>query len=159
MKRFACVFLFMFFLVMFLGADENDATVDRTVKPIDVNDLLGLDLNQAYEKLGVPFEIFPLRGETAEQDDVVFYYKNHLYLFWFRNKVWQVRLDERYKEDFLGIRIGMTREKVIQTLDCSYKIVDESLIFIMPDRGYPVRLRLFFTSNKLKDAYLYRGDF
>ena len=109
--------------------------------------------------LGVPFEIFPLRGENDAQDDVVFYYKNHIYLFWFRNRVWQVRLDQRYEEEFLGISMGLTKEKIIEIIDCPYQMLDDSVIFSMPDKGYPVRLRLFFNSNKLKDAYLYRGDF
>jgi hypothetical protein len=90
---------------------------------------------------------------------VVFYYKNHVYLFWYQNRVWVVRFDERYKQRFLGLEMGMSRERVLEILDRAFTEAEDSLVFYLPDRGYPVRLRLFFTADALSDAYLYRGDF
>jgi hypothetical protein len=53
----------------------------------------------------------------------------------------------------------MSRENVLQVLGRAFTEAEDSLVFYLPDRGYPVRLRLFFKGDVLSDAYLYRGDF
>ena len=68
---------------------------------LDIPSLIGMDLASAIEGLGAPQEAYAIRGEELWQDDVVFYYEQHLYLFWFRNRIWQVRLDSRYAETVL----------------------------------------------------------
>jgi hypothetical protein len=120
---------------------------------------LGLDLDAVYKKFGVPQEVFSYRADPAAADNVVFYYKNHIYLFWYENRVWVVRFDERYEQEFLGLKMGMSREDVLDILGGTFTESADSLIFYLPDRGYPVRLRLFFKVDVLFDAYLYRGDF
>ncbi len=122
-------------------------------------DYLGMTLADAYANLGVPAEVFPFRGEREEHDDVVFYYENHLYLFWHENRVWQARVDHRYTETVLGLRMGGSREAVTGALGEPFYAGGESLIYLLSDRGYPVRARLVFRDRRLHDVYIYRGDF
>jgi hypothetical protein len=133
--------------------------------------LIGMSLAEAYAALGSPAEVLTHRGTESWQDDVVFYYPAHLYLFWYRNRVWQVRADTKYADAFLGLRMGWTREEVTAALGRpSQELADSTLIFLPdasllvgPDgrsRGaFPLRLRVFFQDGKLTDAYLYRADF
>jgi hypothetical protein len=132
---------------------------------------IGITLAEASVALGTPAEVFSYRGGEGWQDDVVFFYPSHLYLFWFRNRVWQVRVDAKYVDVFLGLRIGMARDEVISAVGRQYQELPDSLVFFLADasllvgtdgrsRGaYPLRLRAFFGDGKLSDAYLYRGDF
>lgn len=126
----------------------------------DLPSLLGLTLTQAFTEFAPPEEVFPLRGAAAWQDDVVFYYPDHSYLFWFRDRVWQVRVDRRFDLPVLGgITIGSSIADVESILGTPFHTGEHSLIFILPDQGYPVRARLFFENDKLIDLYVYRGDF
>jgi len=120
---------------------------------------LGMDLETVYKEFGVPQEVFCYRADKNEDDNVVFYYKNHIYLFWFENRVWVVRFDKRFESEFLGLKMGMPREQVLEILGNKFKEADDSLVFYLPDQGFPVRLRLFFKENMLFDAYVYRGDY
>jgi hypothetical protein len=125
----------------------------------DISRYIGMEPRQAIAELGAPAEIFPLRGEAAGEDDVVFYYPRHLYLFWFGNRVWQVRLDRRYAGEIRGLRMGAGRQEVLAVLGRPLAELEDSLVFQLGDRGYPVRLRLFFDDDTLNDVYCYRGDF
>ncbi len=140
-----------------------DAAPAPAAKPFpghtSLPDLLGLTLAEVFSTYGPPEEVFPLRGDSAWQDDVVFYYPDHSYLFWFRDRVWQVRVDERFGDPVLGVAIGESMEEVEQVLGSPFHADGASLIFLLPDRGYPVRARLFFESDRLTDVYVYRGDF
>jgi hypothetical protein len=125
----------------------------------DISRYLGMEPQEAIAELGAPAEIFSLRGESADEDDVVFYYSRHLYLFWFRNRVWQVRLDRRYAGAILGLKMKAERREVLEVLGSPLAELEDSLIFQIEDRGYPVRLRLFFHEDTLVDVYCYRGDY
>jgi hypothetical protein len=144
----------VFILILFLFRTEIVADDMEYICKI-----IGMNLQEAYNEFGPPDEIFPLRGEEEWHDDVVFYYNNNMYLFWYQNRVWQVRYDERYSEEFLGLKMGMTKEDVITKMGDPFSIVNNSLIYNLMDRGYPIRLRIFFDNNKLNDAYIYRADF
>jgi hypothetical protein len=121
--------------------------------------LLGMTLETAVAEFGAPGQVFPVRGQEAWEDDVVFYYADHSYLFWFRDRVWQVRVDRRFSGSILGLKMGESREKVQSVLGIPFHADNDSEIFILPDRGFPVRARLFFTADELSDIYVYRGDF
>ena len=66
---------------------------------------IGMTMENAWAAFGVPSHIFSYRGDTPEEDDVVFY-RNGLYLFWFQNRVWQVRADKNYSGSLGGVQIG-----------------------------------------------------
>jgi hypothetical protein len=153
-KRFLrAVILLSFFVCIFPGRGYAQHGADG-----DMEKWLGMDLETAFKRFGTPQEVFSYRSAAAA-DNVVFFYKNHFYLFWYENRVWVIRFDERYEGEFLGLTIGMSRENVLQVLGRAFTQAEDSLVFYLPDRGYPVRLRLFFKGDVLSDAYLYRGDF
>jgi hypothetical protein len=162
MKTGLMVLFFLCSIPGFYWAEQKDSDTLTQIPPTnDQNSLqwLGMDLETVYKEFGVPQEVFCYRAEKKQDDNVVFYYENHIYLFWFENRVWVVRFDERFKHEFLGIKMGMPRERVLDILGDKFKQTDDSLIFYLPDQGFPVRLRLFFKENMLFDAYIYRGDY
>lgn len=138
------------------GKWENTGYIDAEIEHAGY---LGLSPSQVFERFGAPEEIFTYRGEEEWQDNAVFYYPRHLYLFWFQNRVWQVRLDGRYEEAIAGIPMGTPRDEIVGSLGEPFYTDDRSIIYILPDIGVPVKMRLFFEEEKLSDLYLYRGDF
>lgn len=121
--------------------------------------LIGLDLSGAMSTLGVPQEVFSYRGDDASQDNVVFYYGSYLYLFWYQNRVWQVRCDTRFSRPLLGLTLGMARDSVTRALKIPTTADGDSLYFDVNDAQYPIRVRLVFSDGVLSDVYVYRSDF
>ena len=167
------------FLVLWLAAAAAGAQEPAQVPTgLDLPGLVGLTLPEALQRLGPPGEMFAARGEEGWQDDVVFYYPSHLYLFWYQNRVWQARVDSRYSGGFLAkgaasagtpaggaeagtqaaLSMGWSREQVLSVLGPPMREIDGSLVYHLEDRGYPVRLRLYFREGQLADAYCFRGD-
>jgi hypothetical protein len=150
-SRFAIGLLTMLLFLVLCGSLSAE-------EPLDLPALIGLTLVEAHQELGVPAEVYTLRGKTVEQDDVVFYYADHLYLFWFENRVWQVRADGRFSGKVFGLPMGATRERVIDALGRPVLEYPDSLVFHIEDRGYPIQARLYFDEQGLADAYCFRGD-
>ena len=125
---------------------------------VDPPALIGLTLEEAHRNLGTPAEVYALRGGKPEQDDVVFYYASHLYLFWYENRVWQVRADRRFSGQVFGISMGASRQQVITALGRPILEYPDSLVFHIDDRGYPIQARLYFDDGGLADVYCFRGD-
>jgi hypothetical protein len=128
---------------------------------LDLPALVGLTLPEAFQLFGAPEQVYAARGEESWQDDVVFYYPGHLYLFWYQNRVWQARVDEHHAGGFLAsgpLAMGRSREEVLGLLGPPMREIGDSLVYHLEDRGYPVRLRLYFREGLLADAYCYRGD-
>mgnify|MGYP000125133084 CR=1 FL=1 len=130
----------------------------QTVDSVDLASLIGLTPAEALERLGAPAELLAARGPEPWQDDVVFYYPQHLYLFWYQNRVWQARVDARYQGKVLTVGMGSGRTEVRAALGEPLKEFPDSWVYQLEDRGYPVRLRLYFEEDRLVDAYCYRGD-
>jgi len=142
------------------GAAAQEQTVQAPAD-LDLPALVGLTLPEALERFGAPEQVFAARGEQDWQDDVVFYYPARVYLFWYQNRVWQARVDEGYAGSFLASRalaMGRSREEVLTALGPPMRELADSLVYHLEDRGYPVRLRLYFREGLLADAYCYRGD-
>jgi hypothetical protein len=124
----------------------------------DPRPLIGMDLAAALDAFGTPREIFALRGPSEADDDVVFFYDQCLYLFWFRNRVWQVRFDRRFDRRVLGLAIGMSRVQAEAACAAPLAGQDGSLYFDLADCPCPVRVRLLFDEEGLADIYVYRSD-
>jgi hypothetical protein len=124
----------------------------------DLASLVGLSLSEAIERFGAPEEVYVLRGEEPWQDDIGFVYSGGLHLFWYRNRVWQVRLDIRYSGEVYRLRMGATRERVSSTMGSPWREEEAALVYHLEDRGYPLRLRFYFEEDLLVDIYCYRGD-
>jgi hypothetical protein len=143
---------------------QDPAAVDPPAQgepALDLAALVGLTLPEAFERFGPPQRVFAARGEESWQDDVVFFYSGHLYLFWYQERVWQARVDEHHAGGFLAawrLSMGAGREEVLGLLGPPMRELADSLVYHLEDRGYPVRLRLYFREGLLADAYCYRGD-
>jgi hypothetical protein len=129
--------------------------------------LIGLDLPGAVGALGLPQKMFAYRGVEEGQDNVVFYYPDYRYLFWYKDRVWQVRCDRRFTGQVLGLSLGMSRDEV-EKISATYpapssqrQLVEngDSLYFDLDGEKYPLRVRLVFAANLLTDLYVYRSDF
>jgi hypothetical protein len=141
--------------------EPGSPAADPAPAVLDLPALVGLTLAQALERFGAPEQVFCARGPESGQDDVVFYYPAHLYLFWYQDRVWQARVDERYAGGFLAspaLAMGARREEALAALGPPLRELEDSLVYHLEDRGYPVRLRLYFREGRLADAYCYRGD-
>jgi hypothetical protein len=147
------------FLLMLLGILFLRALPAGADSP-DVSGMLGMNLGSALQAFGLPQSMYPFRGSAEERDDVVFYYPDHTYLFWYRDRVWQVRLDRRSTAVFHGVSPGMTRAQV-ETAVTERPLVPngDSLYFDLDGEAFPVRVRLVFAGSELTDIYVYRSDF
>ena len=145
-------FLLVLFLLFLLGAALS------AQQALDLPALIGLSPEEVHQRLGAPAEVYTLRGERPKQDDVVFYYPGHLYLFWFENRVWQVRVDRRFSGQVFSFSMGTSREQVTAELGRPILQFPDSLVFHIEDRGYPIQARLYFDESGLVDLYCFRGD-
>jgi hypothetical protein len=116
-------------------------------------------LPQAVESFGLPISMFALRGERDWQDDVVFFYPDYRYHYWYEDRVWQVRYDHRFAGDVGGARPGMSVADLTSVFGEPHYIGEDSLYYDLVDRGFPVRARFFFKDGAVYDIYLYRSDF
>lgn len=150
-------------LVLLLCGAAGAAAVETIrgtprVEEFDPLPLIGMDPAAAMAAVGPPREVFPLRGGSEPEDDVVFFYEQSLYLFWFQNRVWQVRLDRRFDRRVLGLSIGMSRIEVEAARPGELRDGGDSLYFDVEGCPCPVRVRLFFDGGGLADIYVYRSD-
>jgi hypothetical protein len=125
---------------------------------IDLPALIGLSLEEACRRLGAPAQVYSLRAGEQEQDDVVFYYPAHLYLFWYQNRVWQARADGRFGGTVFSLSMGDSRERVLEVMGKPVRELEDSLVFHIEDRGYPVQAGFYFEKGVLSDVYCFRGD-
>ncbi len=127
--------------------------------PDDPAPLLGLGLSEAFSRLGPPASVSAFRGAEAWQDDVVFVFPPGYSLFWFGDRLWQIRFGPTYAGSLYGLFLGDSIDKVYSLLGAPFYEVEGSLVYRLPYRGYPVRLRLTIEGGRIVDAYLYRADF
>jgi hypothetical protein len=126
--------------------------------PDDPTGLIGMDPSQLYAALGAPREIFTWRAADPAEDDLVFFYPDFRYVFWFQSRVWQVRFDHRYTGTVLGFSIGMGSGEA-QTLGEGRLLESEGSLYLTLDTGpYPIRVRLAMVDDRVADIYVYRSD-
>ena len=133
--------------------------VPASAEDIEPLRLIGLEIKDAVAACGLPQEMFSYRGPEESLDNVVFYYPDHCYLFWYKNRVWQVRCDRRFAGAVFGFTLGMSRDQVEKSSPWVLVSNGDSLYFDLEEGSYPVRVRLVFTSSQLTDIYVYRSDF
>ncbi len=124
---------------------------------VDLSNFLGMLPSETYDLLGAPQEV--LASKTGDDIiQVVHFYSEFVYLFWYKNRVWQIRVDQRFQGRFMGLSMGMSREQV-ESLIGPPRYRDENwFTYELPVLGFPRRLRLKFTNNRLNDLYYYRSD-
>ena len=144
------ILILVFFLSMLARVSADD---------FDPTRLIGLDIPGAVASLGLPQQMFAWRGAEEREDNVVFYYPDFLYLFWYKDRVWQVRCDRRFAATVFGLTLGWSREQVERASPRTLTPNGDSLYFDLSDGSFPLRVRLVFTAGVLSDLYVYRSDF
>lgn len=129
------------------------------IHALNGDDYIGLTPEKLISNIGAPAQVLAQRGDVKVEDDVVFFYDNRTYFYFNQSRLWQVRFDNKYNGEILDIKIGSTREEIIEKLGEPIKEDSLSIIFKRPDKGYPVFLRIFLNQNKAEDIYFYRGDY
>ena len=129
--------------------------------PLDLMEaeLIGLTIPEAFDRYGTPARLFSLRGDEEWQDDVVFFYSDYLYLYWFQDRVWQIRYDSRHSGEVAGLKMGQSLDAVSAIIGPPHYGGTGSLFYDLRDSGFPLRLRLAFKDGRLNDIYIYRSDF
>ena len=154
--RMVLISIQILFLITSMNLSAEDLQLPLAA---DLTSPLGWTPDEAFAWLGAPEGLFPYRGHVEGDDSVVFYFPDHFYLFWFRDRVWQVRVDEHWNGEVDGVRMGMGLDEVISLWGPPINDFDAAPTWTLPDRGYPVRLRLFFDDGgKLIDLYVFRSD-
>jgi len=150
MKCWTPAFLLVFFLVLIVPAAADSVEPMRAI---------GMELKSALETFGLPQSMFSFRGSDEARDDVVFYYPDHMYLFWFKDRVWQVRYDRRSTAVVHGVSLGMSRQEVEAAVPERPLVANGDSLYFDLAGSYPVRVRLVFAGSTLSDIYAYRSDF
>jgi hypothetical protein len=134
------------------------AALPAIAEPCDATGLIGMDPAQVFAALGAPREIFSWRGEEPGEDDIVFFYPDFRYVFWFQSRVWQVRFDQRYTGTVLGFSIGMARVEAKLRGEGRLQESGASLFLALDTGPYPLRVRLAMVDDRIADIYVYRSD-
>lgn len=130
-----------------------------TFSVFSLDQYIGFTPTEVIETFGAPEYIYTERGAREEEDDIIFFYNNRVYVYFNQNRVWQLRVDVNFKLDVLNIKIGDSKTRVKEVLGDSYKEYDNSTLFRRPDAGYPLYLRVYYVNDKVNDIYLFRGDY
>ncbi len=125
--------------------------------------VVGWNLRDVWETGEIPEEVYPLRAEAPEQDDVVFFYDDFHYLYLYGGRVWQVRWDRRAEEACGGIRPGMSEGEIRELWGEPEGQTEDSWLYLVEDRGWPLMLRIVYSRGEsggaeVVDVYLYRGE-
>lgn len=116
--------------------------------------LVGSTLQSIITQFGSPLAVYSVRGQEPWQDDVVFSYDG-IDLYWYQNRVWQIGIPQGF-----GLKKGDTKEAVLAILGEPLIQQDTYLVYRLPSRGWPLRLRVLFSeSNTVHSLYVYRPDF
>jgi hypothetical protein len=116
--------------------------------------LIGATLQSIITQFGSPLAVYSVRGPESWQDDVVFSYDG-IDLYWYQNRVWQIGLSQGY-----GIKKGDKKEAVLAILGEPLIQEESYLVFRLPSRGWPLRLRVSFSEQQVVQAlYVYRPDY
>lgn len=124
-----------------------------------LDNYIGFTPKELINELGAPAWVLPQRGDRAQEDDVMFFYNERIYIYFNQNRVWQMRVDESYTGTVLKLKLGDDISVVREILGEPLEERENSFIYRRPDQGYPVILRLYFSGEKLNDIYMYRGDY
>jgi len=125
----------------------------------DPSGLLGLGLVDFWSRFGPPSSVNVVRGDAAWQDDVAFLYEAGYTLFIYGDRVWQFRFTKPYAGSIYGLFLGDSSDKALSALGQPYESGPSFLLYRMPYKSYPVRLRLSLQEDRIAEVYLYRADF
>jgi hypothetical protein len=140
-------------------AEGVSAAATLPILDDDPASLLGLGLGETLSRFGAPSSVFALRGDAAWQDDVAFVYGTGYTLFMYGDRLWQLRFTKPYAGSIYGLFLGDGSDKALSILGQPYESGPGFLVYRMPFKSYPVRLKLALQDDRIVDAYLFRADF
>ena len=158
-------FLLAFFISALSAAAEEEPLPSVEELPAfhewidNISSLLGATLEDAFQSFGIPVRVSSARGDEAWQDDVVFEYEEGFSLFWYKDRVWQLRFGPGFTVKSRDAGMGSSRGEIVALLGKPFHAEDDWVIYHFAGNGYPLRIRLFFGEGGLEDIYIYRSDF
>jgi hypothetical protein len=159
LRGLAFVFVLAITAPSAVGGEGISATAAPPILDDDPAVLLGMGLGESLARFGAPASVFALRGDAAWQDDVAFVYGTGYTLFMYRDRLWQLRFTKPYAGSIYGLFLGDGSDKALSILGQPYESGPGFLVYRMPFKSYPVRLRLALQDERIVDAYLFRADF
>lgn len=120
---------------------------------------LGMSPEEAYRMYGPPSYIYIEDGPASWQDDIVFYYSDNSYMYWFNSRVWQIRFDNRHRDPVFGVRMGTNMEAARAALGKPLSSSATELLYPVGELDFPVRAKFVFSTEGLINVYIYRSDF
>ncbi|MDR3334219.1 MAG: hypothetical protein LBT13_04960 [Treponema sp.] len=124
----------------------------------DPSSMIGLTLEALYSRFGIPRSVYAVRGIEVWQDDVVLVYdQGDFYVY--KDRVWQIGVKDAY-----GITLGEKRTVVSSMLGEGMRNFEDHILFPLPNRGWPLMLRINFEDVSNSEArvsaiFIYRPDF
>ena len=141
-----------------VDSQKSAADLTENVSAEQLLPLLGSDPQTAFEAFGAPVSLNILRGSDPSLDDVVSIHESGIYLFWFRDRVWQIGFGSYFGGMFEGVKIGMTEAEVFEKLGEPQLREKTTAIYEIFYREFPVSMRFVFKGAKIAEMYLYRSD-
>lgn len=123
--------------------------------------LLGSSAADLIGRFGLPDHFRPVRGDSADQDDVAFEYKKlDLVFYLWQDQVWQFRLGSEFRGRVAGLSWPAAVEMLAEVFGRPVDIQDAWTEWHVPATVWPVRLRTVLApSGSIEAAYIYRADF
>ncbi len=136
--------------------------VGASAQELDPESFLGAVPEAVYRDLGAPAEVAAVPLD-ASRWQVAHFYPQFLTLSWHTNRVWQVRLDRRYAQEFAGLRMGQSVADAVNVLGPPGRSSEpgaapEWVAWQLPYQQFSRVLRLVFDQNRLVEATYSRGD-
>ena len=122
-----------------VDSQKSAADLTENVSAEQLLPLLGSDPQTAFEAFGAPVS-------------------SGIYLFWFRDRVWQIGFGSYFGGMFEGVKIGMTEAEVFEKLGEPQLREKTTAIYEIFYREFPVSMRFVFKGAKIAEMYLYRSD-
>jgi hypothetical protein len=152
-RRLICLFFLAGMPVLPTAAPVYGQGAAQGNEILEPETLIGLTLEGIYGRFGIPQEVYAVRGQEAWQDDVVLVYpQGDFYVF--RDRVWQMGLSGAR-----GIRVGDSREAAALALGETAREGEGCFILPIPDRPWPMALRVNIVSGQVSGIFVYRSDF
>ncbi|MBU0936567.1 MAG: hypothetical protein KKI09_08250 [Spirochaetes bacterium] len=141
---------------------SEDGLADPT-EPLVLNPakLLGASAAAIIASFGLPDHFRPVRGASADQDDIAFEYeKLDLVFYLWQDQVWQFRLGSGFSGQVAGLSWPAAAEALAEFFGRPIDRQDAWTEWHVPATIWPVRLRTVLApSGSIEAAYVYRADF
>ena len=114
---------------------------------------IGMKLEDMFRRFGPPKSVYAARGDQPWQDDIVFVYDaGDFYIF--RDRIWQVGV-----KSVFGIKIGDVKAVALLVFGDNVRDEGDYLLYNITGGGWPVSIRVNFSSGRVSNIFVYRPDF